>query len=242
MLSSNIKNFIKQCAKKQSPKEACGFLIKRGSKLSAVESVNISHTPLQSFIIDPAEVQKYHLKNIVAVWHSHIDGGQFSAGDVAVSEKLNKSFVLYNISTDSFHIYEPKGVPLPYVGRPFLMGTLDCFQLFKEYYARELNIHFLDNIDPPEYSNKIDWKKHEKTFSDTIASFLSRNGFQKVNKLNKHDIITTTIPSVKFPVHFMIYLGENTVLHHFEELSGIGPYNNALKRLTTGFYRHNNLL
>ena len=244
MLSEEFKQFIRQNAKNCYPNECCGFILDN----NIVSCKNISSEPLISFIIDPDEVDKYGINNIKSFYHSHQKFDQFSALDIAFSEKLNKKSILYICDLDIFKEYEPQGITLPYINRPFFIGQFDCFTLTKEYMLRELNIKIEDKEwfnNHEEIKNYKKWgnSEYEKHQNNTIfLDFFVSQGFIEVKDLKKHDIILTKLPGVKFTSHICIYLGENKILHHFSDFSGIMPYSNALKRLTTHILRHSSLM
>lgn len=246
MLTYEIKHFIKQDAKSKYPLECCGLLVDISGYIYAVPCLNVSKTPEKSFIISNEEIKKYGLDNIRGFYHSHKDNPDFSLADIAFSEKLNLKCVLYCCDSDIFKIYEPNGMEIPYVGRPFFIGTLDCFNLFKDYYRRELNIVFNDTIEHPERLNYSYWSTDEcfekYGYCKILEDYFLSHGFNKVNDLKQHDIIEIKMPHIKFPTHIGIYLGQQKLLHHLHEFSAIESYSSKYKRLTTNIYRHNSLM
>lgn len=244
MLTSAIKKFICIHAHEDMPHECCGVLIKNPitKKISIFRCKNISETPEKCFIMRNQDIHIHGLDNIIAFYHSHPNGIDFSLADIAFSEKLKKICILYSVQENLFKEYKPCGAKLPYVGRPYFLGTLDCFTLFQDYYRRELNIYLDSNID--DYEECVYSRLRSKDFDYTKVNVNSLNDyflshdFQEVETPKKHDIIITKAPQIKFPVHILVYLGENKVLHHFREFSEIENYSNAYKRLTTNIYRH----
>ena len=244
-LTDNIKTYIIQHAKETYPYECCGLIIKNKDVIYPVKCKNISEDPIKSFIIDNDDIQKYDFNLIVGFYHSHKDFPDFSLADIAFSEKLKKNCVLYIVDSRIFKEYSPRNIEIPYEGRPFMVGNLDCLTLVQDYYRRELNIK-LSQIQHPEKFNRkyledINlWHKY-KCYS-ILEDYLINEGFTKVNELEKHDIILMRTPKIKFPIHVGVYLGDNRILHHYFEFSEISAYTNVYKRFTTGVYRHKNLI
>lgn len=244
MLTKEFKNFIKEDALKQYPNECCGIIING----EIIAGKNVSLTPIDNFIMDQDMLDLYDARDISAFYHSHQQMENFSEADIAFSERLNKNSILYVCDKDIFKTYEPIGIIIPYVNRPFLIGEFDCFTLSRDYLQRELNIHVPDVngfTNHPEIRNYRKWKtdEYDKYANNTlIKDFFVLHGFTEVGDLKKHDIILTKMPGVKFTSHICIYLGENRILHHFSELSGIISYSNAIKRLTTHVLRHSSLM
>ena len=243
-LDDNSKQDIILQSKQSYPKECCGLLVKIIHKIVVVPCNNISETPEKSFIIDNSEIAKYRMDDIVGFYHSHKDSDEFSLADIAFSEKSNKNCMFYCCDKDIFKEYEPKGMEIPYVGRPFFAGYLDCLTLIRDYYRRELNIH-LDDKKHPERGNfkscqrEEMWDKYQDW--NILENYLLSQNFIKVDKIKKYDIVLMKAPNIKYPIHFAVYLDDNQILHHFSEFSEISTYSNAYKRFTTGIYRHKSL-
>lgn len=243
-INEQNKKIIIQDSQNSYPNECCGILANINNQIIAIPCKNISESPLKSFIIDPAQIHLYDINKIEGFYHSHKDIIDFSIADIAFSEKLKKYCILYVVDSNIFKFYQPNGMEIPYIGRPFFLGTLDCSNLVKDYYRRELNIK-LDDIQHPERFNLENWK-NEKLWNDykawnILEEYLLSQGFIKVNELKKFDIITMKMLNIRFPIHLAVYMGEDRILHHLNEFSEISNYSNSYKRLTYGIYRHHTL-
>lgn len=238
-LTQEIKQVIENHAIKEYPKECCGIIVDG----KAIECENISETPLKSFIVKPSVIRAYGLENITGFYHSHPEPGDFSVADIAFCEKLNKTCILYLCQSKEFKIYNAKGMKIPYEGRPFFLGTLDCLSLFKDYYQRELNLIFDNDIEHPERFNYKAWSTPEFTekygYVTVVYDYLIKNGFVEVHSLQKHDIILMRLAHINFPVHIVIYLGNNQILQHMGEFSKVESYLSQYQRLATNILRHN---
>ena len=244
MLTNTHKIIIKQHALESSPKECCGLILNDNQ---LIKCENVSDFPETRFAIDNNVVNKIGLQNINAFYHSHDYIQIFSIADIAFSEKLQKICYLYICHYNLFKEYIPGGMLVPYVGRTFFQGTLDCFTLVQDYYRRELNLSLSDLEHPERYNRELwknpssdDLKKYDA--HNILKTYFINNKFVEVNNLKKHDIILTKMPEIPFPIHVMIYLDNNRVLQHMHELSEITPYSNAMKRLTCMVMRHKYLL
>ncbi len=234
---------IKKHAKQVYPNECCGIVLNNDV---IVPCRNISDTPEKSFIIDSDQIKDYANENIVGFYHSHKEYEDFSLADIAFSEKLHKFCILYCVDSNQLKYYYPSGAIIPYVGRPFFVGTLDCFTLSQDFYKREFNI----NISDLKHSQRFNWRnwRSKETLAicgennSIIKDHFINNDFVEIKKPGqKGDIILVKLPNIKFAVHVIIYLSNNMILHHVNEFSEIGNYNNVYKRLTTNVLRHKSL-
>lgn len=239
-LTIQHQNFIKSHALSESPKECCGIIDLNNN---IIKYQNISEFPERSFIMECDDIS-----HISAFYHSHNSGDDFSLADMAFSEKLKIPCILYCIYTDKFYQYSPNGYNIPYEGRPFMMGCMDCFTLTQDFFKRELNIN-INNIDGftnhPGLKEHKNWKNsnyHNYSHNTLIRDFLLLQNFIEVQTLKKYDIILLQTPGVKFPSHMAVYLGENTILHHFYEFSAKENYRNAYQKMTKHILRHQSLL
>lgn len=246
-LNTIIKDNIKKHALECSPNECCGLITHSDGNIISVPCQNISKTPDKAFIINPSEVKKYNFNNVIGFYHSHFKNSEFTLADIAMSEKINKFCILYVIEKDEIKTYEPIGVEIPYINRPFYIGILDCFTLFKDYYRRELNINLPDVVHEERF-NIDSWKakeiekKYKNNLDTAFSNYFKNNNFIQVDNLRKYDVILFKMPKIIFPCHVAIYLENNQILHHLYELSAIESYSNALKRGTVSMWRHRTLL
>lgn len=247
-LTKENQEIIIRHSKEIYPKECCGIITNSSGIINVIPKINRSITPEKSFIIYNDDISDIPQEQIIGFYHSHKDSTEFSIADIAFSEKLNKISVLYICDKNEFKFYIPNGATIPYVGRPFFIGVLDCFTLSRDYFSRELNVDIKDLdgfTNHPIISDYKEWKSDKyKNYTDNtlIKDFFAQQGFQEVGDLKKHDIILVKMPGVKFTSHICIYLGDNRILHHFSEFSEIHSYTNVLKRLTTHTMRHSSLI
>lgn len=243
MQLEEIKYLIKRHSLENTPNETCGFIIENNGELELLICKNISLEPSNYFIISIEDTRMAHKKGCIKyIWHSHVDDS-FSENDKFLAERTKIKLLLYVINADSFIEYVPCGYEVPYIGRPFLLGSLDCMHLVLDFYRKDLNIEIPWNDTTLQHLKLFDeWEKSPLNVPETVLfeNVLLSKDFVRVNDLRKYDIILTRLPKLKCSCHVAIYLGDNKILHHVPgKLSGIEVYGKIWKRLTTGFFRHN---
>ena len=226
-LTNKIKEKIKESALLNPNKECCGFIL---SNDAVIECKNRAEDSNVHFIITAGDIKKVRKKgNIVAVYHTHVPGDyeknqdQLSKEDIIISEYFNVTSILYSLIEDKFYIHEPTGKPIDYIGRPYVRGVLDEFNLIKDYYKKELNIGIND------FSNK------------NLDIFFKNNGFVQTNEIKKHDILIIKKPDImeKKPA---IFVGNNQIIIQYEfDSSKIVEYSYGMQKWTEKTYRHNKM-
>lgn len=243
MLTEGYKTFIKHDASLVYPNECCGLILDNGGIISCE---NKSPNPTKSFEISNQVIRDIGIDKIIGFYHSHKDYSEFSVADIAFSEKLHKTCILYVADSNTFKEYTPNGAEIPYIGRAMFGGFLDCVSLFQDYYRRELNILMKGDITHPmRYQHEI-WNNKEIIEKyvnvNEIENYLLQNDFIEVHDLKKHDVLLFQMPPIKSPTHIGVFIGEQRLLHHFKEYSEIENYGNAYKRITKKIFRHKLLL
>lgn len=243
-LTDNDKSLIRAHALEEFPNECCGVILLVNGHQEVRKCRNVSPEPKNSFVINNADIANVNIKDIVGFYHSHEQNLDFSLADIYFAERLQKNCVLF--VKDSFKIYSPVGMEIPYVNRPFFVGHLDCFTLFKDYYRRELNITLPEHAHAERYSQN-DWKTLAESAdyqNNTILfDYFKENGFVEVQDIRKHDVLLLKLPFTKtFPLHIGVMIEKDKILHHLLEFSSMESYNNRYKRLTTNILRHSSLL
>lgn len=225
-ITEQIKQKIKEHALSKPTEEVCGLILRGGE---VIECKNRASDFEVHFIIAKGDIKKAKkLGWIEAVYHSHIPGDyiedKLSDEDIVIAEYFNIYSVMYSIKEDKFYEYQPTGKPINYIGRPYIRGVLDEFNLIKDYYRKELNI---------EINN----------FKDRNAeNFLKNNGFVEVGEIKKHDILIVRWAGDTNNKKIVLYIENDKIIVHPEfELSKITNYNYGLKKWTEKIFRHNKL-
>lgn len=244
MLNNGLKEQIKNHAISDNKSEICGFLVKRINNIELFPCNNTAIDKENYFKIDNEEISKAkNFGTIIGVYHSHLKSDTFSDEDILISEKTNLPFYIYCLKTDIFKVYHPESLKIPYVNRPFILGTFDCLLLVIDYFKRELNISLEDITADVRYEEN--WEKHPLNVSGSniLKEHFINQGFQEVKKLNRNDIILIKPDKIKSPCHVLIYLGHNKILHHPSNgYSLIEEYSDVYKRMTRVILRHGKLL
>lgn len=219
-LTDEIKNVIAVHAKTVEPDDCIGVILRGKDGVETKTITNISAQARYHCFIEYDEIVKTcGDKEILAVYHSHRDGKDFSLEDKAVSEQIKTKLILYNSYNKSFKIYTPNGFIAPYIDRPWRQGIFTCVDLIIDYYKKELGIHIcgweMEELDvEPQDRNHFDNLKlkyfdlgvfHSKGHTDEIyrkyvlreannqryLKFFLKNGFKTVKDIKTHDVLLT---------------------------------------------------
>lgn len=130
------------------------------------------------------------------------------------------------------------------LGKQFLMGKDDCYEMMRRMFKDNLNIE----LTP--YARANDWwlADEENHYIEKYA----QEGFYlldepKDSDLRPFDTFLIAIPDPRRPEkvvtnHCAIYLGEGMIIHHrLGTLSNVLPYRGVLRNLTTHVIRHRNV-
>lgn len=206
MLSLELKNKIKEYSLGVAPNESCGLLFQNNGKIDFFPCKNISKDKNKFFSLDPYDYLKVsRLGDIIGLVHSQ-QSGQPSELDLLISKVHNIKSYIYSLDYDKF--IECGNSKLErYIGRPFEYGVNDCFSIVRDYYKNEYDIFIND------YKRKEGWFEENPTI---ILDNFKKEGFIKVDvkNLNKGDLLLSNYKENDRPRHFMIYLGQNEILHH----------------------------
>jgi len=224
--------------------ESCGLIIETPNGIIAEPCKNISNFPKHHFLISSEEQREKEYKGkLLGFYHSHVDESDFSYLDKSVSEKTNLECFLYQIPTGKLLSYKPNGWRAPYLGRPFVPGIFDCYQLVKDYYKTELNVELPDLDHPFRFAPTQDAEElpkvgYSKKSTFLVDYFLS-NGFQKVDDIQLNDILLIKTDRIDAAAHCLIYYGNDKILHHpGDKLSRIEQYNYFYQKRVVAKLRH----
>jgi proteasome lid subunit RPN8/RPN11 len=248
-LTQYQKNKIKNHCIEKYPEEACGIGLNGGA---IIICENQSEDKNNFFSIHK-EVSDKFKGQIDFVFHSHCKDkfATFSDADEQASIKTKTPYVLYNVLTDEFKKFEPKG-DLPYEGRVLIPGFIDCSSLAQDYYKKELN------IDLPTMNHPFRFHRFNKTFvkmckeywekndSRVLLDFYLEKGFVEVDSPRLHDLIISNSFSFVSNVftHISVYLDSNRVLDYGDKgLSGVYSMTDFLSKSfgEVKFLRHKDL-
>ena len=207
-LPAAMKAEILQHAKDEYPKECCGLVAVVKGRRRYFPCQNIAETPDEHFVLSGWD-EVEDKGEIVAIVHSHPKTNPApSPADRVACEKSELPWFIVNPNTEVWGYCEPEGFELPYVGREFVHGVVDCYTLVRDWYAREYGIQLRD------YQRRDQWWDHGENLY--VENF-SREGFHKipVEQVQPGDLILMNLVS-PVPNHAAIYLGDCRVLHHVQ--------------------------
>ncbi len=232
-LPDAIKAEALEHAKAESPKESCGLVAVVKGRKRYFACRNLAETPSEHFVLDPLQYAEIEDKGeIVAVIHSHpVTNHEPSQADQVACEKSGLPWFVVNPQTEQWGYCEPKGFELPYVGREFVFGLVDCYSLCRDWYRREMNLQLRDYQRRDRF-----WLRGENLYLDNFA----KEGFREVSQtdLQWGDTILMQLSS-PLPNHAAIYLGDQLILHHCQgRLSSRDVYGGYYWKNTALVLRH----
>ena len=230
-LPTSVKHEIMMHARHDSPIESCGLVAVVKGNYQYFWCQNIADTPEEHFILkgwDEVEDQG----EVVAIVHSHpTTNPQPSTADLVACEKSGLPWIIVNPNTEDWGYCEPTGFKLPYVGREFVFGVVDCYTLVRDWYSREYGIQLRDYQRRDKF-----WERGENLYLDNFAA----EGFRKipVEEVQRGDLILMNLVS-PLPNHAAIYMGDQQVLHHVQgRLSSRDVYGGYYGKSTACALRH----
>lgn len=232
-LSTKLKEEILTYAKACAPEEMCGVIHVVKGRRRFYPCKNLAETRSEHFILDSEDFAKAEdLGEVIAVVHSHI----FCSAEPSIADRVgcNKSelpWLIVNPYTETWDCCEPDGFELPYVGREFVFGIVDCYTLVRDWYKRELGIELDDFSRRDRF-----WERGENLYVDNYKL----QGFHKVpfEEMQYGDAILMQL-TADLPNHAAIYLGDQFMLHHLQDrLSSRDVYGGYYVKSTAMVLRH----
>lgn len=235
----SLKSQIKDQALKNPFIEVCGFIIEDEEKLRVLPAMNVAPNKKHKFEIYAKDFLKASLNgDIKAIYHSHPNSEEnFSCFDQINSFYHKYDNLIYIVKTDTLKILD-RNFLSEYLNKPFVYGESDCYNLVKEYYNKELNIHL------PSFTDCYRSLFYDITTFDQLIEFGKTNNFKFQNQLshaNKNNILLFNFYNTLLPPHFAIYLGHGYFLHHPRNgFSQIGHLNKDNLGKLAGIFQYNN--
>lgn len=237
---------MRQLAQEAFPNEACGLIVAKGRKTTLIGCENISEDPRNNFQISHlkwAEITDELGYKVVAVWHSHVnEPAEPSVGDKMGCELTALPWfitAIYQSAPGEFTHVEPtlltpSGFELPYEGRPYVFGVMDCYSIVREYLQREhgIEMDFLAQCRVP------DWAKKGHNFF--VDNYQSQNLVRLPTGTEPQpgDLFFIQVNN-RVPDHIAVYVGDDMILHHQHgRLSCKSIYSGFWQYRTTHHLRH----
>lgn len=208
-------NKFKKHILSQYPREACAIVVDDG-KLKVINCENTHDDPLNNFRIDANVIADYVINGqLKAVLHSHIAKSNHqgdirtpSGNDIEghITSGVPWGIVATDGKTVSDLLWLDDDEILPLLGRQFISGIHDCFNIWRDYY----NLNF--GIKMKRYAIDYNWWNNNFNFysDENIAS----EGFIEIpfKDVKEHDVIIFKIAS-HVPNHVGVCTGNNKMIH-----------------------------
>ncbi|MDR8400119.1 C40 family peptidase [Paraburkholderia sp. USG1] len=227
-MDERIRAAIADHALAEHPREACGLVVVQDGHETYVRCRNVASTPSEHFVMSAEDYARAEdLGEIVAVVHSHPGApARPSAADVAMCEQSGVARWAIvslgvqadgSIGIDDWCEFGPTGFIAPLLGRQFVHGVHDCYDLVRSYYQLERGVTL------PDFDRPDGW--WADGVSNLFLDNVQRAGFEDMGQtadLKVGDVLLMQIRSKNgVPNHSGIYLGDNVLLHHmYGQLSG----------------------
>lgn len=239
-IEPNTEIGIREHAKSEYPREACGLIAVVRGKQRYLPCRNIAESYAENFVLHPDDYAKAEdLGEIMALVHSHPDTpNRPSEADKVMCGRGKIPWFIVSVNKDGetsdIARYDPEGYEAPLVGREFAHGVLDCYTLIQDYYQRELGIALPDFERVDHWWNKGD---------DLYMEHFRDAGFELIKgAIRKHDVILMQIRSPKVN-HGAVFIGDpDLILHHmYGRLSTRDVYGGWFQEVTRIIVRHKEL-
>lgn len=224
-LAPDVFKHAKECA----PNECCGLAIVVKGMLIYWPCRNDGRAG--EFVISSEDYAAAEdAGEIVGICHSHpFATPEPSQADLVMIERTQLPWLIVSYPTGSHTVTHPSGYVAPLIGRQFVHGVTDCYQIIKDYYqARGVNLP--DPVRADDW-----WHKGQNLYLDNFEDA----GFVIINELpKKHDVLLMQVSS-KVPNHGAVYIGDGQIIQHCHgRLSSRDVYGGFWRKVTTHVLRH----
>lgn len=227
-MNESTKAAIASHAIAEYPRECCGLVVLGPAGETYVACTNAAENPIDGFSIAPEDyVRAEDLGPIVAVVHSHPGAtARPSGADRKMCEQsgIDKWVIVSlgvqgngSIALDDWFEFGPSGYVAPLIGRPFVHGVHDCYDLIRSYYQIERGVTL------PDFDRVDKW--WDDGASNLYMDHFAEAGFIDMGQYAQLEIGDVLLMQIRsrngVPNHAGIYLGDGQFLHHMRgRLSG----------------------
>jgi proteasome lid subunit RPN8/RPN11 len=209
-LTETLEAQILEHAQAEDPRECCGLIAVVKGRRRYFPCQNIATTPDEHFVLSGEDYERVEDQGeIVAIVHSHpATNPAPSQADRVACQKSGLPWVIVNPKTEAWGDCKPDNFELPYVGREFVFGVVDCYSLVRDWYGKEFGLQLND------YERRdLFWERGENLYVDNFH----REGFRKIpfEELQYGDALLMQLGS-KLPNHAAIYIDDQQILHHIQ--------------------------
>lgn len=183
----HILSAVQKHAAAEYPRECCGLIIRSGRSQRYVPCENTAADAGEEFRIAPeAYAEAEDQGEIVAVVHSHPDAtSRPSAADVAMCNASGLTWHILSWPEGDLRTIEPVD-QVPLLGRAFVHGVQDCWQVCSDWYQREWGIEF------PHFERADGWWERADGPSLYEQQFEGA-GFIRVDRPQRGDTIVMAV-------------------------------------------------
>ena len=222
-------------AKQQTPYEACGLVGVYKGKEKYYPCKNLAEDLKDQFIVNPDDwADAEDEAEIIAVFHSHPNhSSTASDADLASCEYLDLPFYIVTPETEQWSYYKPSGYKKGLIGREWVWGVQDCWNLIHDWYKEKKNIvlkHWDRPKSPKEFSEKPLFE-----YGLPLTGFIE---LENTIDLKKGDVLLMDTGMGTLD-HVALYIGDQTILHHcVKRLSCREIYDQKYIQWTKKVYRY----
>ncbi|MCV4285104.1 C40 family peptidase [Pseudomonas capsici] len=218
-MRKHIITAIQAHAAAEYPRECCGLILAVGRKQRYLACENTAADPAEEFRIPPEQyADAEDAGEVIGIVHSHPDAtSRPSARDLAMCEATELPWHILLWPEGDLRTITPTG-STPLLGRPFVHGAWDCWQVCADWYQREWGLGF-------EAFQRTDgwWESSES--ASLYEQHYESAGFVRVDRPQRGDMIVMAVGRTAHPNHAGIYLGSDPKLPGEEPgVFGPGPF------------------
>ena len=215
-MDSRLIQSIQEAAIAAFPHEACGFVLAGKAKPEVMVCRNVAESPTTEFVIHEQDyLTAWDHHTVIGVWHTHVDSSpRASDADLAGCENSGMPWFILAVHQrldglwdfDGPVTIQPTGFEMPYIGRPYLWKTFDCWTLVRDWYRREHGIILGERPRVERY-----WEQGYNLLGDNWES----EGFFLVNT---DEYLAGDVLLLGSPIHnsVVLCLGGSRLLYHFQ--------------------------
>lgn len=158
------------------------------------------------------------LGQVIGIVHSHPDAtSRPSARDLAMCEATGLPWHILSWPEGDLRTITPIG-HTSLLGRPFVHGAWDCWQVCADWYQREWGLEFTSVAREDGWWEVRDGPSLYEEITPTL-------GFHQVDQPQRGDLIIMSVGRTSHPNHAGIYLGGDPSLPgEGVEVFGLGPF------------------
>lgn len=242
MFGERVHTAARKHAEKEFPRESVG-IVARGKY---IRLTNIHPDPENHFRIDIDEINRLAgYDEVDALIHSHnteVHPAGPSEADMKSQIAMGIPFGIQLVNSNGAGniVWWGPDVPrLPYEGRPYIFGVLDCYAIVRDYFALEHNILLRDYARSDYY-----WEAEKPV--DLYVNHIRDEGFEPVplEGMQPGDLV---LVKIRAPIvnHSIIYMGGDSGLHHptgtLSRIDSISRYIDVERDFFHSVWRHKDI-